>query len=53
MSDEKFPVKLTHPKTGGTTHAATRSSLRVLEARGWRRVTETSPSTTVKVTKPE
>lgn len=31
----KFPVRLHHPDTGGETTAATRSSLRVLEARGW------------------
>lgn len=32
-----FPVTLTHPDTGGETQAATRTSLRTLEARGWKR----------------
>jgi hypothetical protein len=35
----EFPVQLHHPKTGGQTIAPTRSSLAVLEARGWQRVT--------------
>jgi hypothetical protein len=36
MADIKFPVPLHHPKTGGSTTAATPSSLRVLEDRGWK-----------------
>jgi hypothetical protein len=35
----EFPVQLHHPETGGQTTAPTKSSLRVLEARGWQRVT--------------
>jgi hypothetical protein len=31
----KFPVELKHAKTKATTVAATRTSLRVLEQRGW------------------
>lgn len=35
MSD--FPVEVRHPKTGGVTTAASRGSLKVLEAHGWKR----------------
>lgn len=30
-----LPVTMIHPETGGITSAATRTSFRVLEARGW------------------
>jgi hypothetical protein len=30
-----FPVALTHPQVQGAASAATRTSLRVLQARGW------------------
>lgn len=34
----EFPVTLEHPDVDGTTVAHTRTSLRVLQARGWRPV---------------
>jgi hypothetical protein len=32
----RFPVELTHPNIDGVAVAASRTSLRVLEARGWK-----------------
>jgi hypothetical protein len=38
-----LPALLIHPETGGITTAATRTSFRVLEARGWIPATVPAP----------